>query len=362
MRESPEVATKNGKASKVKEYTKDRSFYHIILLLFLELLTLDVIATWITSFSSREINTLATERPMLFFIFFVAANVLLTSTFNSIGYALQLFYCIFIEGGSYSSEQWRPMMNHPVKAKSLNEFWSQRWHQVFKQTWLAIPFRPVRVLSARGLSNIMKNPKSISFMLAFISVFVISALMHEYAIAANHGLSIYRRFFMGEQLLFFMAHALGVLIEQTMQATVVKRWFIKSTIAHKLIGHIWTVTFGYFTFYYIMNGFTSSEFYAENPIRFLNPYILRIILATPLLAVQFLLPFAIASESKVLNLVCSVLNFNVWLRFIGLFLVDPLVEENPAYTTAKNLWIEFWSCLACIFHMVYFEIAIAKRM
>ncbi|CEG63683.1 hypothetical protein RMATCC62417_00790 [Rhizopus microsporus] len=107
MREFPEVATKNGKASKVKEYTKDRSFYHIILLLFLELLTLDVIATWITSFSSREINTLATERPMLFFIFFVAANILLTSTFNSIGYALQLFYCIFIEGGSYSSGNYK---------------------------------------------------------------------------------------------------------------------------------------------------------------------------------------------------------------------------------------------------------------
>ncbi|RCH89509.1 hypothetical protein CU097_006804 [Rhizopus azygosporus] len=287
MREFPEVATKNGKTSKVKEYTKDRSFYHIILLLFLELLTLDVVATWITSFSSREINALATERPMLFFIFFVAANILLTSTFNSIGYALQLFYCIFIEGGSYSSEQWRPMMNYPVKAKSLNEFWSQRWHQVFKQTWLAIPFRPVRILSARGLSSIMKNPKSISFMLAFISVFVISALMHEYAIAANHGLSIYRRFFMGEQLLFFMAHALGVLIEQTMQATVVKRWLIKSTIAHKLIGHIWTVTFGYFTFYYIMNGFISSEFYAENPIRFLNPYILRIVRETPALRPYF---------------------------------------------------------------------------
>jgi hypothetical protein len=26
-------------------------------------------------------------------------------------------------------------------------------------------------------------------------------------------------------------------------------------------------------------------------------------------------------------------------------LVDPLVEENPAYTTVKNLWIEFWSCM-----------------
>ncbi|ORE21580.1 hypothetical protein BCV71DRAFT_173653 [Rhizopus microsporus] len=186
MREFPEVAIKNGKTSKAKEYTKDRSFYHIILLLFLELLTLDVVATWITSFSSREINALATERPMLFFIFFVAANILLTSTFNSIGYALQLFYCIFIEGGSYSSG------NYKIQ----------------------------------------------------IRVF-------------------------------------------TMQATVVKRWFIRSTIAHKLIGHIWTVAFGYFTFYYIMNGFISSEFYAENPIRFLNPYILRIVRETPALRPYF---------------------------------------------------------------------------
>ena len=63
----------------------------------------DLVASWITSFTANEVVTMCTERPVLFFWLFFGVNILLNNAFNSVGYGLQLFYCIFVEGGSYSS-------------------------------------------------------------------------------------------------------------------------------------------------------------------------------------------------------------------------------------------------------------------
>lgn len=46
-----------------------------------------------------------------------------------------------------------------------------------------------------------------------------------------------------------------------------------------------------------------------------------------------------------IDLCISTFNFNMWLRFIGLFWVDPLVENKQVYSTANNIWIEFWSSM-----------------
>jgi hypothetical protein len=63
----------------------------------------DLIASWITSFTPNEAIEISQERPVLFFWLYFAVNILLNSAFNSVGYGLQLPYVIFIEGGSYSS-------------------------------------------------------------------------------------------------------------------------------------------------------------------------------------------------------------------------------------------------------------------
>jgi phosphate starvation-inducible membrane PsiE len=67
------------------------------------MLITDLIATWCCSFTGQELVVMSSERPVTFFVYFFFVNLILNSAFNSVGYGLQLFYCIFIEGGSYSS-------------------------------------------------------------------------------------------------------------------------------------------------------------------------------------------------------------------------------------------------------------------
>lgn len=243
----------------------------------------DVVASWAASFTGQEIYQMATQRPALFFIFFFAANILLNAAFNCLGYSLQLFYCIFIEGGSYSSDQWRSLMVNPVLSYSLDDLWSHRWHQLFKSTWLAFPFRPVRILVERALTKRVKNAKAIAFLLASISVFAASALMHEYVIAANMGLPIYKRVFAGEQCIFFVGHGIGVFFEHLVHMMVIPKLpkKFKHSILYKAMGHLWTILFGYVTFYWIANGFLSWGFQFDNPLEFTKPYIVDFVQAHP---------------------------------------------------------------------------------
>jgi hypothetical protein len=201
------------------------------------------------------------ERPGLFFFYFLFCNLLLNSAFNSVGYGLQLFYCVVFEGGRYSSEQWRPLMRNPVLSHSLDDLWSTRWHQLFKSTWLAFPFRPVRILTDQFLAKRTKHARSIAFVVASLAVFLASSLMHEYVIAANMGISLYSHFFIGEQCLFFMIHGAGVVLEQALQ------------LKHPVLKHTWVVLFGYLTFYFILNGFITWGFQNDNFLTFSKPFI-----------------------------------------------------------------------------------------
>lgn len=47
----------------------------------------------------------------------------------------------------------------------------------------------------------------------------------------------------------------------------------------------------------------------------------------------------------VLDLAIGVTNYNLFLRFLELFWVGPLVQQRPVYATPESLWIDFWSCL-----------------
>lgn len=281
--------TKELKKGQVQEFQKDKKFYHIIAYLLVNMIIVDITATWICSFTGHEAVVMCQERPVLFFWFLFVVNIVLNSAFNCVGYGLQLFYCIAFEGGSYSSEQWRPLMINPVLSTSLDDLWSHRWHQLFKSTWLAFPFRPVRILTVRFLAKKVKNPKSIAFLLASISVFVASAFMHEYVIAANMGWPIYNRFFKGEQCVFFIGHGLGVFFEHVVQSTVARKLpkQFKESMWCSLLLRIWTIGFGYFTFYYIMNGFLTWGFHYDNPLKVIQPIILEHVRARPALLPYF---------------------------------------------------------------------------
>lgn len=69
---------------------------------------------------------------------------------------------------------------------------------------------------------------------------------------------------------------------------------------------------------------------------------------TPLISAisnHFLLIFFSGSLTVAADLFVATASYNTWLRFMGLFWVDPLVENKPVYATARSLWIEFWSSM-----------------
>ncbi|GAA5803980.1 hypothetical protein HPULCUR_009465 [Helicostylum pulchrum] len=277
--------TKDLKKGEVKVYKKDQKFYHIILKLLGSIIVTDVVGSYMNTFTGTELAQIYVERPAFFLVIFIFVNIVLNGAFNSFGYSMQLFYCLAFEGGSYSSEQWRPLMVSPIISSSLDNLWSFRWHQLFKSTWLAFPFRPVRILTDRLLTKKVKNSKSIAFVLASVAVFVASALMHEYVIAANMGWPIYSRFYMGEQVIFFVGHGLGAMVENMIKMSVAKKLpkSFTESVWCKALQHIWVIVFGYLSFIYIMRGFMTWGFHHDTPLTFTRPWLNELIRSNPAL-------------------------------------------------------------------------------
>lgn len=46
-----------------------------------------------------------------------------------------------------------------------------------------------------------------------------------------------------------------------------------------------------------------------------------------------------------MDLVAGVANYNLFLRFLELYWIGPLLQERPVYATVSDLWIDFWGCL-----------------
>lgn len=187
-------------------------------------------------------------------------------------------------------EQWRPLIYNPILSSTLTDLWSVRWHRLFKSTWIAFPFRPVYIMSERYLTKKVNNPKSIAFTLASIAVFFASGFLHEYMVACNVGWPLYRRFFMGQETIFFVVHGCGVLIERAFQATIAARLPSKlkdSAVLCRMVKFVWVSMFGYFTFYYFINGFLQWGFHLDNPVIFTQPYMIQFAKAHPLLLSYF---------------------------------------------------------------------------
>ncbi|KAI8342099.1 hypothetical protein BC941DRAFT_415366 [Chlamydoabsidia padenii] len=275
--------TKDVKKGEIKVYTKDKKFYHILPPLLLCTVTMDIMGAWLGSFTVQDIMALRQEQPVFYSIFFLLAGLFMTAAFNAAGYGLHLFYCIFVEGGSYSSEQYHILMNHPLIASSLDDVWSHRWHQLFKTTWLAFPFRPVRLVTQRLLAKHTKNYVGISIFLAMISVFAISGLMHEYMILCNVGWPVFHNIFAGHQIIFFTIHGIGTVFERMVQ-TIAKRVLPSSvyhSVAVRVLQHVWVLTFGAAFFSYFMEGFAHWGIHSTQPIQFTRPMVYDFVKSHP---------------------------------------------------------------------------------
>ncbi|CAF2791469.1 unnamed protein product [Rotaria sp. Silwood2] len=127
------------------------------------------------------------------------------------------------------------LFQQPYRAISPADFWS-RWHQVFKNTWIEIIFKPI---SKFILYYWPCSPKFIVNGISSMCVFLFSGIVHEYY--------TYVAFekFSGDQIIFFLLHGLAVCIEY-----LFKRQFHQVYIP-KSIGFLLT---------FIFNGITAGYF------------------------------------------------------------------------------------------------------
>jgi hypothetical protein len=112
-------------------------------------------------------------------------------------------------------EHYRILMNHPVLADSLTDFWSCRWHQLMKSTWVAFPYRPTYRFADRALTKYTTYHAIIARALGVLSVFAASGLMHEYVVLTFSGWTRYTSSFVGQQVSFFLLNGLAMMVDQS---------------------------------------------------------------------------------------------------------------------------------------------------
>ncbi|KAF7727193.1 hypothetical protein EC973_007891 [Apophysomyces ossiformis] len=274
MRTFPKADKETGE---IQRFIKDKKFYHLLPTLMYHMAVTDVFGTYYATFTAQDIAQMQKERRLQFFLFFALAVFVLNSAFNVFGTALQLFYVIVYEGGAYASEQWRPLMADPIVSNSLDELWSRRWHQLLRSTWLAMPFRPVRLLGQRWLAKKTRNPLPLAVMMASLSVFAISGLMHEYLILCNVGWTMYSGFFIGQQQLFFSIHGMCVAIEKIIYKASRRTFplsYLHGVFVTQVLQRLWVVAIGYYLFPQFLTGFVHWGVHLDNPFQVWRPFVL----------------------------------------------------------------------------------------
>ncbi|KAI7848839.1 hypothetical protein BDC45DRAFT_522089 [Circinella umbellata] len=268
-----------------KVYVKNKRWYHIIAYMGYHAIIWDILGSWWSTFTPNDMLSMPDERPVFFFGALAFIGVILNTLFNMVGYPMHLFHCLYYDGGSYSDEQWRPAMKNPLFfSNSLEQFWSDRWHQFLHTSCVAFGFRPTRYITQRALDKMtIKTPLPISMLFGTLSVFVMSGMMHEYIVYSNIGWSSYK-FFIGQQMFFFSMHGLAVVFERLigaiapeyLSASIRESFFVKHVLQR-----VWGVTFMYLLLRYFVNGFAYWGLWADFPFMFTKPYVLQFFHSIP---------------------------------------------------------------------------------
>ncbi|ORY95732.1 hypothetical protein BCR43DRAFT_525411 [Syncephalastrum racemosum] len=260
----PATAAENKEKHKQRE---TKRWYHLLPTIVGHLLLTDIVGSWFFTFDGQDLLRIQQDRPVLYLVFIALTAVILSAAINAYGYCLQLFYCLRYDQGSYCPDEWRPLMDNPLKATSLEELWSKRWHQVFRTAWLALAFRPVRTLASKITS---RTPVALA--LASISVFFVSGIMHEYLALCAIGWKPYWSQFIGDECFFFTLHGVLVVFEKMVRAAIPSSW--RHTPLSRIVGHCWVVGVTYVTFPWFVNAFGYFNLWHVNPFNALTPYLL----------------------------------------------------------------------------------------
>ena len=200
-----------------------------LLPLYLALDVLDAIAKsrmWDTT-NPFPITSLSWPEQIIFSITVCAQ----TALNMSISYILTAVP--FILMGSHP-ENWPPLFHSPFSATSLTDFWTKRWHTIFRRVFLRISNFMLRIFPIR--TNQTLQPSTAERTLRSILVFALSATLHVlvmYRIDMRQPEGGRNTFLDTSILKFFLSQPLGVAIETLIvlpvcNALVPSRW--RSTV------------------------------------------------------------------------------------------------------------------------------------
>ncbi|KAI9252899.1 hypothetical protein BDA99DRAFT_520348 [Phascolomyces articulosus] len=285
---SPKKKGDTDQKLKPKIYIKNKKWYHIVGNMVYHALIWDVFGSWWSTFTPKEFLAMPTERPIFFFGFLIFLGFIMNTMFNMIGYPMHLFHCLYYDHGSYSDEQWRPAMKNPLFfSSSLEEFWSDRWHQFLHTSCVAFGFRPARYITRQVFDKMnIKTTIPITMLIGVFAVFFMSGLMHEYIVYSSIGWSPYSRLFIGHQLFFFSMHGVAVIFERILSATISKTNCISPAIREsffvkQVLQRVWGITFMYIILCYFTSGFAYTGLWHDSPFMFSRPYVFEFFRSIP---------------------------------------------------------------------------------
>jgi len=130
-----------------------------------------------------------------------------------------LFVCLGSDIGS-----WLPMMNQPFQSTSLQDFWTHRWHHIFRRSFDRMAAVALFFVPTRAISPFARNVLRATIIFGFSATFHIFLLHRTYhplqsviASLGNTGLSALphvRPLLDSSTLKFYLSQPLGLLFER----------------------------------------------------------------------------------------------------------------------------------------------------
>lgn len=253
-------------------FKKKKKFYHLFVPILLNAIVYDTLAAWAKTFTAEDILFMQKHNWKMDFVFFLVVVNALTCLLNFAGKVMQLLYCIVVEHGTYcpgksfycfeshlcnhyKKDHWRLMMDYPLLGLSLEEVWSTRWHRILRPAWVASAFKPIYFL-VRQWTGESPRYKQLAAGLASMAVFMASGMTHEYVVLCNTGWELYKKSFIGDQMIFFCTHGIIVVVERAVKYIYQKllRLPTMNSFAVRIGLHCYVITVCYYFFPYFMNG------------------------------------------------------------------------------------------------------------
>ncbi|KAI7891323.1 uncharacterized protein EV154DRAFT_227002 [Mucor mucedo] len=244
----------------------------------------DALAAWAKTFSAKDILFMQKNNLLQSFVFFLVVVNALSCLLNFAGKVMQLLYCIAVEHGTYCPDNWRLMMDYPLLGLSLEEVWSSRWHRILRPAWVASAFKPLYYI-VRTWTNENPKYKQLAIGLASMAVFVVSGMTHEYVVLCNTGWELYKKTFIGDQMIFFCTHGILVVLEKAVKYIYTKVLHLPAMNSGivRMVLHCYVIGVCYYFFHYFINGIAHWGLWRLDKITPVEDIVRHYLLDTPYL-------------------------------------------------------------------------------